>query len=198
MRAAIPALHEGGLPVEEVEIGGPAEIAGLRGGDIVVAAMGRPISGLHDLALAMEPLEPEQTLRLTVKRGGDRLDLSIRLGVEPPLRGKTLPVAARQVALPHFGLVLREGDPIVARVAPGSAAATAGLLPGDRLLAVGDEPVASSAQLLSALEARPEGPLAVLVRRDARARYLVLEAAGGLDARPGFGMNDEAPGSEAF
>lgn len=74
----------GGTAVEGAYIGGvnsgsPAEVAGLRTGDVIVSAGGRAVCSADDLAAAIK-LSPEGDLTLTVVRGKTRRDVVVRLG----------------------------------------------------------------------------------------------------------------------
>jgi S1-C subfamily serine protease len=68
-----------------------------------------------------------------------------------------------------------DGAVWVRRVAPGSVAAAAGLRPGDRLLAVNDEPVIRAGQVIRRVGAHPAGvPLRLTIARDGRTLRLEL------------------------
>jgi len=67
MRAAVGLPPRDGLLVREVEEGGPGAVAGLERGDLLVAAAGRPLSGVDDLFDALAAAEGE--LELTAVRG---------------------------------------------------------------------------------------------------------------------------------
>jgi S1-C subfamily serine protease len=61
---------DSGVLVLSVEPGGPAEGAGLREGDMIVAAEGRPISGVDELHRLLADAPPGRPLLATVLRGG--------------------------------------------------------------------------------------------------------------------------------
>lgn len=63
--------------------GGPAEAAGLRDGDIITAINGTPIDQEHPLNLLLVQYAPNDTVRLTVLRGGQTLTVPLTLGVRP-------------------------------------------------------------------------------------------------------------------
>jgi serine protease Do len=69
MRAAVGLDPRDGLLVREVEPGGPGARAGLERGDLLVAAGGRPLTGVDDLFDALAAAEDE--LELTALRGAD-------------------------------------------------------------------------------------------------------------------------------
>jgi uncharacterized iron-regulated protein len=70
--------------VTAVAPGSRAEAAGILPGDAIVAAAGRPVSSLMDLhKAAMDAGREKQTLRLTVRRGGESLDIAVELPTRP-------------------------------------------------------------------------------------------------------------------
>ena len=69
---------QGGALVAVVEDGSPADEAGLRPGDIIVEAGGRPVATVEDVLSALRRSEPGDTLALTVMRGEDRRSVSVK------------------------------------------------------------------------------------------------------------------------
>jgi serine protease Do len=63
--------------------GGPADKAGLRDGDILVAIDGQPIDATHQLDVALLGHEPGDVIDLTVRRGDRTLHKDVTLGVRP-------------------------------------------------------------------------------------------------------------------
>lgn len=197
LQAVIPALRGGGLLVEHVVAGGAAEKAGLRGGDIVMAADGQPLSRVRDLAGVLEPLAPGAQLRLILKRGDQQQVMMLVPGQEHREPARVTEPSAKPVTA-HFGMLFSERQSEIRAVVAESPAAKAGLRAGDRIHAVGARAVNTRAEVTSALEMAVDGKVAVLVNRGGRGHYLVLDAKAGLDAGPRFGMNSEAAGSEAM
>jgi Do/DeqQ family serine protease len=72
-----------GVLVADADPNGPAARAGLRRGDILVSAAGRPIESLDDLRNRLARLKPGDRVPLQVVREGRRLDLTLTLG-DPP------------------------------------------------------------------------------------------------------------------
>ncbi|HUE77629.1 MAG TPA: RIP metalloprotease RseP [Longimicrobiales bacterium] len=60
-----------------VEEGSPADAAGMRPGDRVVEAMGRPVSTWQEFVYAVET-SPGEPVQLAVERDGERVSLSVR------------------------------------------------------------------------------------------------------------------------
>ncbi|QLA16052.1 ChaN family lipoprotein [Desulfolutivibrio sulfoxidireducens] len=66
--------------ISAVEPGSRAERAGLLAGDAIVAVAGTPLSSLFDLhTAAMEAGKAKKPLALTVRRGGETLDIAVDL-----------------------------------------------------------------------------------------------------------------------
>ncbi|MDP9023016.1 MAG: trypsin-like peptidase domain-containing protein [Actinomycetota bacterium] len=69
-----------GVLIDQVEPGGPAAEAGLRPGDVVIAADGRPVAGMDELVAEIRAREPGDVLSLTVVRDGRELQIEAVLG----------------------------------------------------------------------------------------------------------------------
>ena len=59
--------------------GGPADKAGVKGGDIILAIDGRTITRADDLVVAIRAKAPGDTVTLTVKRDGKEQDIKVTL-----------------------------------------------------------------------------------------------------------------------
>ncbi|MBA2541842.1 MAG: PDZ domain-containing protein, partial [Deltaproteobacteria bacterium] len=73
-----------GQHVAIVDDGGPAEVAGLRAGDLIVTADGVPITSTLDYAFRVLRREPQELVTLGVRRDGADLAIPIRFGESPP------------------------------------------------------------------------------------------------------------------
>ncbi len=192
LRGAIPALTGPGAMVEAVEPGAPAAVAGLAAGQIVVAADGRPVHGVRDLARALEPKRPGDPMRLVVMVGDDVRPLDFTLDAAPP---RPVPPAPDPAA--PLGLDLdADASPRVRTIAAGSLAADAGLAVGDEILSVGLGR-ADPDRLAEASGAARDG-VALLVRRGDHTRWVVLGPHGRLDGDAPFGSNAEAATSHTL
>jgi len=72
-----------GAVIRDVNVGTPAEAAGLKAGDVVVAVDGATVEGAAGLIAAIRDLEPGDSTTITVQRGGERLDSVAELGSRP-------------------------------------------------------------------------------------------------------------------
>ena len=66
--------------------GSPAEAAGLKDGDVVVAVDGEQVDDRHDLAALVIPHAPGDVVVLEVVRDGETLQVSVTLGTLPAAR----------------------------------------------------------------------------------------------------------------
>lgn len=76
------ALEEGGTGVllSDVRGDGPADRAGIQGGDVIVAMAGVDIQNLYDMTFVLRDHRPGQTIDVDVMRGEERITLQATLG----------------------------------------------------------------------------------------------------------------------
>ena len=133
--------------------GGPAERAGVRVGDRVVAADGEPVDSVTALGALVGARGAGGVVTLTVERDG--VDRAVRVALGDARRvGPTLETAPEGAAR-WAGLALARGDDGRLRVVaadPDGAGPRAGLAPGDVLVQVFSDPVADAVQLQLAAE----------------------------------------------
>ena len=140
----IAAILMSGVPTLTSHVGGvlpgsPAEKAGLREGDRVVAVGREPLWRWQDLEDKLEAAGPAP-LPLTVERDGAKLEIA--LAREKADDGTWKPA----------GLSWHAPPALVGVTAPAGAAAKAGVQTGDRITALNGAPVANAYALERALE----------------------------------------------
>jgi serine protease DegQ len=80
------------LPVREgvlitgVLQSGPAQQAGMRPGDVVVAVAGQAVANTAQLLNAVAALRPESTAAISVQRASERLELQVQVAQRPALQ----------------------------------------------------------------------------------------------------------------
>jgi Tol biopolymer transport system component len=89
----------GGVKLADVRAGGPAEKAGLKGGDTIVEIGGTRIDNLYDMTYALQDRKPGDTVDVVVIRAGARTTLRATLGSRsatgaPPPTGHEAPSKA--------------------------------------------------------------------------------------------------------
>jgi Tol biopolymer transport system component len=73
-------VSPGGMRVSDVRKGGPADLAGIRGGDVIVAMEGSEIENIQDFTLALRAHEPGDNIPVVVVRDGKRRSFAVTLG----------------------------------------------------------------------------------------------------------------------
>lgn len=74
---------ESGVLVAQVDGEGPARVAGLREGDVILSLDGKPVKSAHDLIMAIGDRKVGATIQVEVSRSGQRKAISIKLGQMP-------------------------------------------------------------------------------------------------------------------
>jgi len=83
LRKNAHVVSEAGLLVMHVESGGPADVAGLLLGDLLLGADGNNFEDLDDLQKVLVRKGVGQEVRTALLRGGQKLELTLRIGERP-------------------------------------------------------------------------------------------------------------------
>jgi regulator of sigma E protease len=146
---------------------GPAAAAGLLPGDIIRKIDGSPVNNYQEVVTAIllgsrTTADGRRVTYVTVERHGELLTKE----VFPELTGTE--------GLRTIGIGPRS-DLVVDKVAPDSAAAAAGLLPGDRILAVDGTPLSRREELLAHFQKHNSRPSTLEYRRGDETRTVSLQ-----------------------
>lgn len=172
-----------GALIAYVDAKGPGKAAGLREGDIVLAADGHVIEDSLDLPRYVTSVKPDSQVSLSVWRDGKRIELTSRVVVldESPAAANLAKPAEQQLGLVARVLTADEREQLeltqglmVDAVRKGSSAESAGLKAGDVLLTVRQASLTSVSQLRELL-GKEKGKLPVLVLRGGGRSFLVLD-----------------------
>ena len=68
---------ENGVALSGVVKGGPAQLAGLRGGDRVIGLAGEDLINIYDLVRVLNGLKPDEAVEIVVQRGEETLNLDV-------------------------------------------------------------------------------------------------------------------------
>ncbi len=144
-----------GVLVAQVQKGGPAEKAGIKPGDIIVAVNGKEVETVNDLQRLIMRNPPGTEITITVIRNGKKIDIKVKTASweeEEEITGNMQELEAK------YGLIVKDITPelvekyripkvpygvLVYGVKYGSPADEAGLRSGDIILTVDKEPVRS-------------------------------------------------------
>ena len=167
----------GALITEVVE--GPAKVAGMRKGDVVVELNGKTVHDSNELVSMVTATVPGTTVPVKILRAKKSMTLNVKVeelnvaaeqgqtreidaqpapteqpkdtGFGMSIEGLT-PTLARRLSLPQGA-----GGAVVSDVDQGGAAEAAGVRPGDVIMQVNDVEMASVAQVSKALDAVQTG-----------------------------------------
>lgn len=170
-------IREGfGVVIIDVMEGTPAEKAGIKSGDLVVAFEERPVTDTRLLQRLIGGAGAGQDVRLTVLRTDGRRRLEVRLAAMPR------PVLGERISA-EFGFLVREPEPAgsaaptISGVIRRSAAERAGLEVSDVILEINDQAVETREALREAMaDASIEGPLRLTIRRGGSRLSVTLRA----------------------
>jgi len=181
-----------GVVVNRIEPETPAATSGLRPGDVILKVDGVEVAKGNDLQRVILSKKVGQTVQLELWRQGQISTLALQTGEQPdratrvsnrpdntpqrPDRRRKGPVAENT-----YGLIL--GSPAngktgvkVGDVVPESAAAAAGMMPGDVILEVGGKAVQNNADFEAAIGgADLSRGVMLIVEREGRKTFAILK-----------------------
>jgi serine protease Do len=184
--------HPAGALVASVSPGSPADNAGMKPGDVVIAAGGHEIKTVHDLPRLVAATPVGGKLDLTVRRGGKQQTVEATIGEMP----EKVASAQRGAAPPGGGTASALGmefvalDPqlrkelhvpkevngvVVGQVASDSPAGELGIQPGDVIASVDQKPVTTPEGAAAQLkEAAEHGNVLLLLNRHGTSQFVGL------------------------
>lgn len=167
--------NQHGAVVAQVEIGSPAEKAGIEPGDIVVAVNGQAIrNGSSQIRTAIGLLQIGDTVDIGILRNGERMNVEATIGKpkRPEIAGDKLHPTLKGVVLsmPTKGQV--EGV-LLDKINNRSYAWKAGLRPGDIIVSANRYRVRNIDELKKV--ANPRAPLLINLQRGGEAFFVVLQ-----------------------
>jgi Do/DeqQ family serine protease len=188
---SLPAAR--GAIVTSVSAGGPAERAGIKRGDVIIAVNKKPIVDNNGLRNLVASLGPGASVEVTALRNGRDQTFQVAL-TELPDRprpeteessrgdgatpgnekfGLTLQPLTPQTAS-RFGLETDDQGLLVTRVDPSSNAANAGIRQGDLIQEVNRQPVRTFVEFNAALQQSGTRPALLLIKRRDQVTFLTL------------------------
>jgi len=177
-----------GALVGEVSHDSPADRAGMKEGDIIVRFDGKEVEDVADLRLKVAATKPGTEANVEVFRDGRKRTLEVKIG---ELETGQAQLGGEESSPVRLGMSLRTLTPAIARqlgvdeetegavvtqVEPLSAAARAGLVPQDVIIAVGGEAVSSAGDVQRILgDADLDRGVRLTVRNGTGQRYVFLK-----------------------
>ncbi len=167
----------------------PAAEFGLQKGDIIAAINNETIRNVNHLRAAIAMYKPAATVSISILRKGQMQDITVTLGkrsAQVVQHGKDSEGYVdlwKGLSVQHLtadlaeklGYTADEGV-LIASVAPGSAAAKAGLRKGELILEVENQTIRSVAEFKSAVEkVADEAKILLLVKYEGRAQYVPVK-----------------------
>jgi serine protease Do len=162
-----------GVLVQSVDPGGPADKAGLRRGDIITEAAGRPVRTSHEFIETISYAGPNKSIALRIIRDGREQRTAVTTGERPGILAEAVTPPEAGSERNRIGIAgqpltsdLRdqarlprdvEGGIVVASVQPGGPAQTAGIQRGDIVVEANGRPIRSTQDLRSIIEAARSG-----------------------------------------
>jgi serine protease Do len=175
-----------GALVEEVEPGSPAEKAGIKSGDVIVAVDGRDVPHSEELPRMVAQHKPGSHVRVSVLRDKRSQDFDVALAPlqdqdeqrssSGPQQG---PGAGAGQAAPSsalgFSVHDEDGRVVVQRVAPDGAA-QGKLRPGDVIESLNQQPVTGASDLATKVQTAPsDRPVLLRIKRGDQSRFVAIE-----------------------
>jgi Do/DeqQ family serine protease len=166
-----------GALVAEVYAGGPAARAGLKPGDLIIAADGQPVQDEGVLNYRIATHKPGEAIALTVHEGHGERSVSVRLEPPPgagsrddrlltgrqPLQGATVVTLSPAVA-DEYGLDPEASGVMIVKLGEGFAVRQ-GFQPGDIIRQVNGRTITSTSGLAAALAAPLDGGWRLVIER---------------------------------
>jgi serine protease Do len=187
----LPAAR--GAIVTSVANGGPAEKAGLKRGDVIMAVNKQPVADNNSLRNLVASMPPGSNVEVTAVRNGRDENFQVALAELPDRQrsegeetsaapgtgsekfGLTLqPLTAE--AASRFGLDADDQGLLVTGVDPAGNAANAGIRQGDLIQEVNRQPVKTITQFSAAVQQSGAKPALVLIKRRNNVIYVTLRA----------------------
>ena len=177
--------HKGAL-VADVVSGSPAEKAGIKRGDVIVAYNDKAVQESHDLPTMVAATPEGEKATVTLLRNGKEHKLSVKAG-ELPSDDEPMIEASQHSTQEKWGLMLENIDPravdrfgrkvdhgvVVAGVKPGSPAGLAGIRRGDIISEVNHKPVTSVKEVNRQIKEADDGDALLLLVNRGRGSFFV-------------------------
>jgi len=182
-----------GALVAEVRPQSPAATAGLRTGDVIVSVNGETVEDAHRLTFRVGAIAPGTKLELGILRDGEPTTLRTTAAERPALLASAGPDGAPEASADsgalagvtfgdlapeqrrRFNIPARVEGALVTGVAPDSAAAKAGVRPGDLVLEINRQQVRSAEDAAAVIVAGSAARTLLRLFSRGASRYVVVD-----------------------
>jgi serine protease Do len=186
LRGKLNLKEEKGALVADVTPGGPADKAGIRRGDVIVAFDGKEIKEMNDLPLVVASTAVGKTVGVDLWRKNKKESVQVKIG---ELKDEEKVMAARtdggglgmslEEITPErakaFGLTEKSGL-VVVQVEDGSPGGEAGVRPGDLILEMDQTPLRNLDEFNRKVEEFKKGDtILLLIKRQKATLFLTLK-----------------------
>jgi len=176
-----------GALVSQVTKGSPAEKAGVKNGDIIVAFNGHPVTGASQLKNMVGLEKPGSTAKLTIFRDKKNTDVTVTIGERTPKALATASPGAPAGSSKELGIVLEPVSPDVAKklnlkegvglqvkqLDGAGLGAKMGIRSGDIILEIDGKPATGASEFNNELEqAKKNGIVRLMIQRGNATIYL--------------------------
>jgi serine protease Do len=166
--------------VSDVTVGGAAEKAGVRVGDVLLTYQGRPVIDSNTLRNEVAATKPGTSVKLEILRDGKKQELTATVAEMTASRDRNRGGDGEGERSGRYGLTVEPLTPelaarlnvdrdvkgvVITEVDPGSPAATAGLRTGDVIEQVNGKSVDDAGDVRDALDGNNGKPSVLLVTR---------------------------------
>ena len=176
--------NESGALVADVTPGGPADMAGLKRGDVIVGFNGRTVKEFSELPAMVAETPVKAKVDVVVVRGGKEITIPVVIGELKEDKSPAEPTSSRDLGLTvkeltpeiaqKLGLAEIDGV-IITAVADDSPAAESGLKPGDLIVEINRQPVKTMDDYNRlTLGVKSDETVLFLIRRGANTLFFTL------------------------
>jgi Do/DeqQ family serine protease len=171
-----------GVMVKAVEPESPAQRAGLREGDVLLALGNRKIAGLDDYLSASKAAVAGEPLEIQIWRGGRTQTVSVKTSEFPIERADQLAWSLLGVKVEDltpknrrdFRIAAREGV-LITEIRPGSQLARIGVKPGDLLRQIDEAGIANHDEFRKVVvKGRQKPSLVLMIQRGEQGYYVTV------------------------
>ena len=168
-----------GVVVARVEEGSPADEAGMKAGDVIISVNNDPVEDSADVRNMIGLIRVGTKIDIEILRNGKVKQLHAKIAEKKAktIAGKKLSDKLAGALLSLHEVEQRTGESktviAVAKLDPGSPAATSGLRKGDFILSVNKRPVSTFQEMERAITKEPRG-LLLNIQRGNRGLFILI------------------------